>query len=90
MFSIKGTLIQKLKASISIPLVMKSMELVILSHFISWKNHPANRHPAKFGYILLYSPYLFGKKLFPTQDKLVNNKHTLSQTKLLCHNDTNH
>ena len=40
---------------------------------------------------LLYSPHLFRKKLFSMQDKLVNNKqtNTLSQTKLLCHNNTN-
>ena len=26
--------------------------------------HPPHRYPAKFGLILLYYPYLFGKKLF--------------------------
>ena len=38
--------------------------------------HPPDRYPAKFGCVLLYSPCLFGKKLFCIQDKLVNNKHT--------------
>ena len=37
--------------------------------------HPRG-YPAKIGCVLLYSPYLFGKKLFSTQDKLVNNKQT--------------
>ena len=32
--------------------------------------------PAKFGHVLIYSPCLFGKKLFSMQDKLVNNKQT--------------
>ena len=33
-------------------------------------------HPAKIGHVLVYSPCLFGKQLFPMQDKLVNNKQT--------------
>ena len=40
--------------------------------------HPPHRFPAKFAYVLLYSPFLFGKKLFSMQNKLVNNKHTFS------------
>ena len=44
-------------------------------------NHPPHRYPAKFGCVLPYSPYLFGKKLFSMQGKLVNNKqaHFLKQ-----------
>ena len=38
--------------------------------------HPTHSCPAKFVYLLLYSPVLFGKKLFSMQDKLVNNKQT--------------
>ena len=38
--------------------------------------HPPHRDPAKFGRVLLYSPYLFGKELFPMQDKLISNKQT--------------
>ena len=38
--------------------------------------HPPHRYPAKFGHVLLYSPYLFGKKLLSMQDKLVNNNQT--------------
>ena len=38
--------------------------------------HPPHSCPAKFGRVLLYSPYLFGKKLFSMQEKLVNNKQT--------------
>ena len=36
--------------------------------------HPSYRYPAKFAYVLLYSHYLFGKKLIYMQDKLVNKK----------------
>ena len=35
--------------------------------------HPPHRYPAKFVSVLLYSPYLFGKKLFSMQDNLKNN-----------------
>ena len=38
--------------------------------------NPPHRYPAKFGYVLLCSPCLFGKILFSMQDKLVNNKQT--------------
>ena len=40
--------------------------------------------PAKFGHVLLYSPCLFGKKLFSMHDKLVNNKQNtfLNKTSL--------
>ena len=54
-----------------------------------WLHHPPHGCPAKFGHVLLYSLYLFGKKLFSMQDKLVNNKQTLSETKLLRDNKTN-
>ena len=30
--------------------------------------HPRHSFPAKFGCVLLYSPFLFGKKLFSMQD----------------------
>ena len=36
--------------------------------------YPSHRYPAKFGRVLLYNPFLFDKKLFSMQDKLVNNK----------------
>ena len=39
-------------------------------------DYPPHRYPAKIDSVLLYSPCLFGKKLFPMQDKLVNNKQT--------------
>ena len=32
--------------------------------------------PAKFGHVLLYSPCLFGKKLFSILEKFVNSKQT--------------
>ena len=40
------------------------------------KPHPSHRYPAKLGYVLLYSSYRVGKKLFSMQDKLVSNKQT--------------
>ena len=33
-------------------------------------------HPAKIGHVLVYSPCLFGKRLFSMQDKLAKNKQT--------------
>ena len=36
-------------------------------------------HPAKIGHVLVYSPCLFGKRLFSMQDKLVKNKHFLQR-----------
>ena len=35
-----------------------------------------HRYPAKVGYVLLYSPDLFGKKLFSKTNLLVNSKQT--------------
>ena len=46
-------------------------------------------HPTKIGHVLVYSPVCLASNLFSMQDKLVNNKHTFSQTKLLCYNNTN-
>ena len=37
--------------------------------------HPPHNCPAKFVYVLLCSPFLFGKKLFSMQEKLMNNKN---------------
>ena len=36
--------------------------------------HSSHTYPVKIGCVLLYSPYLFCKKLFSMQDKLVINK----------------
>ena len=60
-----------------------SLQLFVLSELKQLsihvlKLHPPHRCPAEFSYVLLYSPYLCGKKLFSMQDKLVNNKHTFS------------
>ena len=49
----------------------KSISPQLLLQFL---NHPPHRYPLKSGQVLLYSPCLFGKKLFSKQDKLVNNK----------------
>ena len=68
---------------------MKVMKIFLISHqrekvFCSARetvrrlNHPPYSCPAKFGYVLLYFRFLFGKKLFSMQDWLVNNKHTFS------------
>ena len=46
--------------------------------------------PAKFAYVLLYSPFLFGKELFSMQDKLVKKKETyILKQKIPFHNNTN-
>ena len=38
--------------------------------------HPPHSYPAKFGYVLIYSPNPFGKKLFSIRHQIVNNKQT--------------
>ena len=44
------------------------------SHHLSLLiNHPPHGYPVKFCHVLLYSPYLFGKKLFSLQEKIINN-----------------
>ena len=40
------------------------------------QNGPPHRCPAKFALVLLYSPFMFDKKLISMQDKLVNNNQT--------------
>ena len=51
-------------------------DLCMFSEHLPVLTHPPYRYPDKFGRVLLYSPYLFGKKLFSMQDKPVNNKQT--------------
>ena len=41
---------------------------------LNWQ--PSHSFPAKFTNVLIYFPFLFGKKLFSMQDKLVSNKQT--------------
>ena len=41
-----------------------------------FKTSSTQVYPAKIAHNLLYSPSLFGKKLFSVQDRLVNNKQT--------------
>ena len=48
-----------------------SLEITNLGH------HP-HSCSAKFDYFLLYTYFLFGKKLFSIQGKVENNKHTFS------------
>ena len=62
--------------------------------FVGWfcvKVHPPHRYPAKFGRVLLYSPFLLGKNFFffCARQTCEQQTNTLSQTKLLCHNNTN-
>ena len=61
---------------ITINLFIKRYPKMILNMLTLSLMHPPHIYPVKFGYVLLYSPYLFGNKLFSMQDKLVNNKHT--------------
>ena len=54
-----------------------SCNVAISNYSICWSNEFCTHvHPAKIERVLVYSPCLFGKKLFSMQDKLVNNKQT--------------
>ena len=56
--------------------MISNMLVLGLIHFcILLSAHP-HKYPDKFGYVLHYFPYLFGKILFSMQDKVVNNKQT--------------
>ena len=46
-------------------------------------SHPPHSGPAIIEGVSLCSPYLFGKKLLSMQGKLVKNKLTFSETKLI-------
>ena len=64
-------------ASLSFARINTNSVVFSIAHTVfQAKAHPPDRYPAKFGCVLLYSPYLFGKKLFSMQNKLVNNKQT--------------
>ena len=52
------------------------MKYSIQHSWLSYFSHPSHKYPAKFGYVLFHSAYLFGKEFFSMQDKLVNNKQT--------------
>ena len=56
----------------------------VTGSLVSGHCHLPHSCSAKFAYVLLYFPFLFGKKLFSVQDKLVNNKqtHFLKQKKI--------
>ena len=43
-------------------------ELQVCMEFMFTQNHLPEMYPAKFGYVLLYSRFLLGKKLFSMQD----------------------
>ena len=54
---------------IAVPVIQHSLYVTLFSY-------PPHSCPANFGYVLLYSTCLCGKKLFSMQGKLVDNKQT--------------
>ena len=66
--------------------VFKNWEYFLAKFIVFHKAANSNHHPNRYSLPksdVFYFISMFGNKLFSMQDKLVNNKHTLSETKLL-------